>query len=94
MRRRPCRSLVQTVDEYLGHPQVAARDSVVTVEHPTVGPVSVPGVVPRLSETPGFIRTLGAVLGEVSVDEIVEHWSALGERGSRPNRDADTGEAT
>ena len=86
--------LVQTVDEYLGHPQVAARDSVVTVEHPTVGPVSVPGVVPRLSETPGFIRTLGAVLGEVSVAEIVEHWSALGERGSRPNRDADTGEAT
>tara|TARA_B100001167_G_scaffold97856_1_gene59590 strand:- start:256 stop:879 length:624 start_codon:yes stop_codon:yes gene_type:complete len=86
--------LVQTVDEYLGHPQVVARDSVVTVEHPTVGPVSVPGVVPRLTETPGFIRTLGAVLGEVSVDEIVERWSALGERGGRPNWDADRGEAT
>ena len=73
--------LVQDVEAYLAHPQVAARDSVVTVEHPTVGPVTVPGVVPRLMETPGIIRTLGAVLGEASVDEIVARWNAGNDRG-------------
>ena len=72
--------LVQTVDAYLAHPQVAARDSVVTVEHPTVGPVSVPGVVPRLLETPGAIRRLGAVLGELSASEVVERWAAIDRR--------------
>ena len=73
--------LVQDVEAYLAHPQVVARDSVVTVEHPTVGPVTVPGVVPRLMETPGIIRTLGAVLGEASVDEIVARWNAGNDRG-------------
>ena len=72
--------LVQAVDAYLAHPQVAARDSVVTVEHPTIGPVSVPGVVPRLLETPGAIRRLGAVLGEISVSEVLGRWAAIDQR--------------
>ena len=86
--------IVQTVDEYLGHPQVAARDSVVTVEHPTVGPVSVPGVVPRLMETPGSIWRLGAVLGEASVDQILERWVTLAEPGGQAVGDADGREET
>ena len=72
----PC-GLVRTVDQYLDHPQVAARDSVVTIDHPAVGPVTVPGVVPRLVDTPGWIETLGAVLGGASVDEIIERWSGV-----------------
>ena len=72
--------LVQAVDAYVSHPQVAARDSVVPVEHPTVGPVSVPGVVPRLLETPGAIRRLGAVLGEISVSEGLGRWAAIDRR--------------
>jgi len=56
---------------------VAARDSVVTIDHPAVGPVTVPGVVPRLVDTPGWIETLGAVLGGASVDEIIERWSGV-----------------
>ena len=47
---------------------------------PTVGPVCVPGVVPRLLETPGAIRRLGAVLGELSVSEVVERWAAIDRR--------------
>ena len=72
----PC-GLVRTVDQYLDHPQAAARDSVVTIDHPAVGPVTVPGVVPRLVDTPGWIETLGAVLGGASVDEIIERWSGV-----------------
>ena len=67
--------LVRTVGDYLAHPQVAARDSVVTVEHPTIGPMTVPGVVPRLLETPGAIHRLGAVLGEASAADILERWT-------------------
>jgi crotonobetainyl-CoA:carnitine CoA-transferase CaiB-like acyl-CoA transferase len=66
--------LVQTVGQYLEHPQVAARDSVVTIDHPTVGPVTVSGVVPHLVDTPGLIETLGAVLGGTTVDEVLERW--------------------
>ena len=67
--------LVRTVGDYLAHPQVAARDSVVTVAHPTIGPMTVPGVVPRLLETPGAIHRLGAVLGEASAADILERWT-------------------
>ena len=73
---------------------MVARDSVVTVDHPTAGPVSVSGVVPRLMETPGSIRRLGAVLGEASVDEILERWSTLSEPGERAGGDAGRREAT
>jgi CoA:oxalate CoA-transferase len=66
--------LVQTVGQYLEHPQVAARDSVVTIDHPTVGPVTVSGVVPRLMDTPGLIETLGAVLGGTTVEDVLERW--------------------
>ena len=72
--------LVQALAAYVSHPQVAARDSVVTVEHPTVGPVSVPGVVPRLLAPPGAIRRLGAVLGEISVSEVLGRWAAIDRR--------------
>ncbi len=82
--------LVQDVEAYLAHPQVAARESVVTVDHPTVGPVTVPGVVPRLTETPGIIRTLGAVLGGASVDEIVAHWNAENAENAEHDRGDET----
>ena len=66
--------LVQTVGQYLEHPQVAARDSVVRIDQPGVGPVTVSGVVPRLMDTPGLIETLGAVLGGTTVDDVLERW--------------------
>jgi hypothetical protein len=47
---------------------------VVTIDHPTVGPVTVSGVVPHLVDTPGLIETLGAVLGGTTVDEVLERW--------------------
>lgn len=69
----PC-GKVQTVSEYLAHPQVAARNSVVTIDAPRHGAISVTGVVPPLHDTPGEIRFLGGPLGEISVQEILDRW--------------------
>ncbi len=73
----PC-GHVNTVADYLAHPQVAARGSVVTVDDPRAGPVSVPAVVPNLHDTPGSVDRLGGPLGEASVAEILGRWEAEG----------------
>lgn len=45
-------------------PHYAARNMVVEVDHPRMGKVRLPGVVPRFSDTPGGVRTSGPDLGE------------------------------
>jgi formyl-CoA transferase len=54
--------------------QFAARETITTFEHPDLGPVRLPNVVPGMSRTPGTIRWLGGRLGEhnraVYVEEL------------------------
>lgn len=64
---------VLTVDQTLAHPQLAARDMVVTLPHPTLGTVTVTGVPTRLSETPGAVRTPPPLLGEHTDAILGEH---------------------
>jgi crotonobetainyl-CoA:carnitine CoA-transferase CaiB-like acyl-CoA transferase len=51
-----------------------ARGMVTAVEHPELGPVKAPQVVPFLSDTPGSVRNFGGELGEhnrmVYMDEL------------------------
>ena len=63
----PC-SPVYTVDQLLEHPQLLARDMIGRVSHPTLGEVVVPGVVVKMSDTPGSIRRLGPEIGEHTAD--------------------------
>ena len=44
--------------------QYRARETITSVEHPVLGPVRMPNVVARLSETPGRVATAGPGLGE------------------------------
>ena len=44
-------------------PQFIARGTLVKVAHPVLGEVTMPAIVPRLSETPGEIEWLGRELG-------------------------------
>jgi crotonobetainyl-CoA:carnitine CoA-transferase CaiB-like acyl-CoA transferase len=53
---------VSTYRELAGHPQVAAEELVVTVEHPA-GPVRMPAPPLRLSATPPTIRRAPPLLG-------------------------------
>lgn len=55
---------VRTIDEALGDPQIAARDMVVRVAHPTIGSLPVLGIPVKLSDTPGAIRTAPPLLGQ------------------------------
>ena len=59
----PC-SPVNSIADIFADPQFRARDNLVTRDLPAVGPVTVPGVVPKLSRTPGRITRLGPRLGE------------------------------
>ena len=48
----------------LQDPQYAARDSIVTVDHPVFGEIRMQNAFPKLSETPGEVRWPGPGLGE------------------------------
>ena len=48
-----------TIADIFADPQYAAREAIPAVEHETLGPVRVPGLVSRLVETPGAVRHLG-----------------------------------
>ena len=55
---------VRTIDEALGDPQIAAREMVMRVPHPTIGSLPVLGIPVKLSDTPGSIRTAPPLLGQ------------------------------
>ena len=78
----PC-GTVQTITEAVEDPQVKARKMIVDLDHPGSGSVPLPGVVIKMSKTPGTIKTpapkagqhneeiYGQLLG-LSEDEISE----------------------
>jgi crotonobetainyl-CoA:carnitine CoA-transferase CaiB-like acyl-CoA transferase len=59
----PCGS-VRDVAEVLNDPQLAARQMIAELVHPTVGPMSVMGSPLKLSQTPATVRTPPPMLGE------------------------------
>ncbi|MBL6599748.1 MAG: CoA transferase [Alphaproteobacteria bacterium] len=68
---------VNTIADIFADPHVQARGSLTTVDVPGVGPVTVPSVFPRLSESPGEIASLGPALGEAN-DKIYARELGLG----------------
>ncbi|HWF00071.1 MAG TPA: CaiB/BaiF CoA-transferase family protein [Caulobacteraceae bacterium] len=59
----PC-GRVFRAPEMLEDEQYAARDSIVTVDHPVFGKIRMQNAFPKLSETPGAVRWPGPALGE------------------------------
>jgi crotonobetainyl-CoA:carnitine CoA-transferase CaiB-like acyl-CoA transferase len=55
---------VYTTDEVFDDPQVQHRRMVIEVDHPTLGKVKQVGVIPKLSDTPGEVRSLAPFHGE------------------------------
>jgi len=62
---------VYTLDEVFSDPQVLHRQMVIEVEHPTLGKIKQVGITPKLSDTPGKVRSLSPLLGE-HTDEILQ----------------------
>lgn len=59
----PCGPLL-SIAEIFEDPQYAARGNIARVPHPVLGELALPAVVPRLTETPGRIASLGPTLGQ------------------------------
>jgi len=55
--------------EMLEDPHFAAREAIVSAPHPQFGSIRMQNVIPKLSATPGRIRTPSPALGEHN-DEI------------------------
>jgi crotonobetainyl-CoA:carnitine CoA-transferase CaiB-like acyl-CoA transferase len=62
---------VYAPDEVFSDPQVLHRQMVIEVEHPTLGKVKQVGIAPKLSSTPGKVRSLSPLPGE-HTDEILQ----------------------
>jgi len=61
---------INSIDAALAHPQVQARDMVLTVEHPTAGPLRMAGSPIKLSEYTTTVRRPPPTLGE-HTDEVL-----------------------
>jgi formyl-CoA transferase len=59
--------------DMLADPHFAARQAIVTVPHPDFGDLPMHNVAPKLSATPGAVRTAGPALGQHS-DQV---WGGL-----------------
>lgn len=78
---------VNSMADVFADAHVQARESLVEVEHPRLGSLTMPAVVPRFSNTPGRVRSAGPQLGEhthevlaglgLTADDL-EHLSAAG----------------
>jgi formyl-CoA transferase len=63
-------SRVFRAPDMLEDPQFAAREAVVSVEHPVFGPIRMQNAFPKLSATPGRVRWPGPALGQ-HTDEVL-----------------------
>jgi len=61
---------INTLEQVVKHPQVAARGALASCDHPIAGALKVVGPPVRLSETPGAIRSPAPLLGQ-HTDEVL-----------------------
>jgi crotonobetainyl-CoA:carnitine CoA-transferase CaiB-like acyl-CoA transferase len=69
-----CAGPVYQLDEALNDPQNLARDMVLEIDHPELGKVKQVGIGPKLSDTPGSVRSTAPSPGQ-HTDEVL---AALG----------------
>ena len=65
--------LTYKASDMLADPHFQARESIVTVEHPDLGPTAMQNVFPKLSVSPGKIEHTGPKLGE-HTDAVLKEW--------------------
>jgi formyl-CoA transferase len=64
--------LIYRAPEMLSDPHFAAREAIVSVKHPEYGDLKMQNVAPKLSETPGGIRSIAPRLGEHNEEVYLE----------------------
>lgn len=69
-------AIVNSIADIFEDPHVQERQNIVVHDDPRFGDLAVPGILPRLSHTPGTIRTLGPDLGADN-EAIYGEWLGL-----------------
>jgi succinyl-CoA:(S)-malate CoA-transferase subunit A len=67
---------LNSIADIFADPHFRARENLVTINDPEVGEITVPGVIPRLSATPGRIEHLGPSLGNMT-DQVLSELLGL-----------------
>jgi formyl-CoA transferase len=75
----PCGRIYRAPD-MLSDPHFAAREAIVTLDHPVFGQVKMQNVFPKLSATPGQVRWPGPPLG-AHTDEVLQALAGLSPQG-------------
>jgi formyl-CoA transferase len=71
---------VYTIKDIVEDPQYQAREMIHDMPMPDGRSLKVPGIVPKLSATPGRIRTAGPLLGEHTAEVLAQ----LGRTAAKP----------
>jgi crotonobetainyl-CoA:carnitine CoA-transferase CaiB-like acyl-CoA transferase len=78
---------IYNAEDIVHDPHYQAREMILEMEHEDIGKMKVPGIVPKLSKTPGQIKWLGPKIGEHNLeilkeiglsDEVIEEMSNKG----------------
>ncbi len=59
-------------EDIVNDPHYQARDMILEMEHEDIGKMKVPGIVPKLSKTPGQVKWLGPKIGEHNMEVLKE----------------------
>lgn len=65
----PC-APINTIDQIMADPQVAARDMLIDVEHPIAGILKLAGIPIKMSLTPGAVQAPAPLLGQHTQDVL------------------------
>lgn len=63
---------IYNIEDIMEDPHYQVRDMILELEHPEIGNLKMPGIVPKLSETPGSVRWIGPKLGEHNAEVFKE----------------------
>ena len=69
---------IYTAADIVADPHYLARDMIVGMKLPDGTPIKLPGIVPKLSATPGAMEWVGPALGE-HTDEVLRGLGYSGE---------------
>ena len=64
--------------QIMADPHIKAREDIIDIDDPELGPTKMLGIVPKFSETPGAVEHAGPTVGEHN-QKIYGEWLGLGE---------------
>jgi formyl-CoA transferase len=79
----PC-APINSVPEAFGLPQVAARDMLLSVDHPTAGEIQLAGFPYKFSDTPAAVHRPPPLLGEHNQEVLIDLLGLSPDQGAGP----------